>query len=95
MSVANTADQLGLNANTSTDAEIKAEVVQQLKTDTAVVSALTDNMLFVMYDTSGNGLVVNFIEEGSTLTITAADTISVVGVFDSIALGAFVTGDFI
>jgi len=87
-------DKLALNLTTATQAEIKAQVIQQLATDTAV--ALTDgtpgvqNLLFVMYDTSGNAAIINFIEDDTAPTsIDANDSIVtqaiLVGVTDVVA----------
>jgi hypothetical protein len=102
---ANAADALGegttgtFNVLTATNAEIKAEVIKQLATDTAVAlttGTANQNLLFVMYDESGNAAVINFIEnEGVGTTIDAADTIQVVGVLSTIALGAITTANFI
>ena len=103
---ANAADALGegtagaaFSVLTATNAEIKAEVIKQLATDTAVAlttGTANQNLLFVMYDESGNAAVINFIEnEGVGTTIDAADTIQVVGVLSTITLGAITTANFI
>ncbi len=103
---ANAADALGegtagaaFSVLTATNAEIKAEVIKQLATDTAVAlttGTANQNLLFVMYDEAGNAAVINFIEsEGVGTTIDAADTIQVVGVLSTITIGDIATANFI
>jgi hypothetical protein len=103
---ANAADQLGagnagtFDLTTATAAELKADVIDQLATDTAV--ALTDgttsthDLLFVMYDEAGNAGIIRFEESDTGPTaIGTADTISLVAVLTDIALGGIAVGDII
>jgi Ca2+-binding RTX toxin-like protein len=103
----NAADYLGagntvtFDLTTATAAEIKAEVIDQLTTDASV--ALTDGaistteLLFIMYDESGNAALIQFDEEDSTAptTIDAADGIVVAAILTGIEAGGLAVGDII
>jgi len=89
-------DDVVFDLSTATAAEIKAMVIAELNETAVTASSATTNILFAMYDESGNAAVINFIESGGVATtIDAADTIQVVGILTDVAQGALVTGDFI
>ena len=87
------------NAATATGAELLAAVVKQLNTDVAV--AITDgnpgdqHLIFVMYDESGNAVIVNFSESDVAETrIDAADHMEFI-VLVGVAPGTVSFADFV
>jgi S-layer protein len=87
------------DASTATGTQLLAAVVEQLNTDVTV--ALTDgnpgdqHFVFVMYDESGNAVIVNFSESDIAETaIDAGDHMEFV-VLEDVAQGALTFGDIL
>jgi len=102
----NSADLLGegvagtfdATASTSTGAVLEAAVIEQLATDVAVaqVGADTEHLIFVMYDESGNAVIVNYTDSG----IAAADAVAAADFFEftvieNVEVGAITSADFV
>jgi Ca2+-binding RTX toxin-like protein len=102
-----TADQLGegvagtfdASLTTTTGANLAAAVIEQIVTDVAIAQTAaddTEHMIFVMYDQSGNAVVVNYSDSG----IGGEDTVNANDFFEfyvleDVAAGTITSADFV
>ena len=86
------------NAVTATGAQLEAAVIEQLATDVAVAQSGddTEHLMFVMYDESGNAVLVN-TSDGTTsgTDVTAAADFFEFTVLTGVAQGTLTTADFV
>jgi hypothetical protein len=83
------------DATTATAAQLEAEVIDQITTDSSTVMTTGSNndIMMIMYDEAGNAVVIQFREEGTAdTTLTAADDYAFT-VLQDVAQGTLTFGD--
>jgi len=84
------------DATTATAAQIEAEVIDQIATDASSVTTTTidNDLLFVMYDESGNAVLVSFQDDTNNDTIIDAADAFAFTVLTDVAQGTLTFADF-